>query len=111
MLGMSQEGLAECLSLTFQQIQKYEKGTNRISASKLFESAQAMGCQISYFFEGMPEEPVEGVVSQKEVAVSDFLHSTEGVQLAATFPRIRSARLRRRVLELVTTMADMDEVE
>ena len=104
-LGMSQEGLAEAIGLTFQQVQKYERGSNRISASKLYEISQALKCRVEYFFEGMQTEAPAVEISEVEADVHAFLMTTEGVQLAVSFPHIRDARYRRRILELVTTLA------
>jgi transcriptional regulator with XRE-family HTH domain len=107
-LGMSQEGLAETIDLTFQQVQKYERGSNRISASKLYEIARALKAPVAYFFEGYGQtEAVEGFSeSESEQFVHGFLMTTEGIELAEAFPRIKSAKLRRRVLELVRSLAE-----
>lgn len=110
-LGLSQEQLAAALGLTFQQVQKYERGANRISASKLYETARTLRVAISFFFEGLID-PVDGRADPLEAAaqrlVNDFLNTAEGVELAANFVKIGRARLRRRVLELVRAMADED---
>ncbi len=110
-LGMSQEGLAETIDLTFQQVQKYERGSNRISASKLYEIARALKAPVAYFFEGYGQtEAVEGFSeSESEQFVHGFLMTTEGIELAEAFPRIKSAKLRRRVLELVRSLAEDDD--
>lgn len=107
-LGMSQEGLAETIDLTFQQVQKYERGSNRISASKLWEIAKALKAPVAYFFEGYGEnEAVEGFSeSESEQFVHGFLMTTEGIELAEAFPRIRNAKYRRRILELVRALAE-----
>lgn len=110
-LGMSQEGLAETIELTFQQVQKYERGSNRISASKLYEISRALKAPVAYFFEGYGEtETVDGFSeSESEQFVHGFLMTTEGIELAEAFPRIKSPKLRRRVLELVRTLGEEDE--
>lgn len=110
-LGMSQEGLAETIDLTFQQVQKYERGSNRISASKLYEIGRALKAPVAYFFEGYGQtEAVEGFSeSESEQFVHGFLMTTEGIELAEAFPRIKSGKLRRRVLELVRALAEDDE--
>jgi transcriptional regulator with XRE-family HTH domain len=110
-LGMSQESLAEFIELTFQQVQKYERGSNRISASKLFEIAKALKAPIAYFFEGYGEnEAVEGFSeSESEQFVHGFLMTTEGIELAEAFPRIRNPKLRRRILELVRTLGEDED--
>ena len=109
-LGMSQEGLADSIDLTFQQVQKYERGSNRISASKLYEIAKALKAPVAYFFEGCGEsETVEGFSeSQSETVVHGFLMTTEGIELAEAFPRIKNAKHRRRILDLVRALADDD---
>lgn len=103
-LGLSQERLAEAVGLTFQQIQKYERATNRVSASKLWELSRALKTHVGYFYEGLTE--LEGEVQQ---SMHDFLLAPDGLELAANFPRI-DTRLRRRVLELVRAMVG-DEAE
>ena len=110
-LGMSQEGLAETIELTFQQVQKYERGSNRISASKLWEIAKALKAPVAYFFEGYGEnETVEGFSeSESEQFVHGFLMTTEGIELAEAFPRIKNAKHRRRILELVRSLAEDDD--
>lgn len=110
-LGMSQEALAEAIDLTFQQVQKYERGSNRISASKLYEIAKALKAPVTYFFEGYGEnEAVEGFSeSESEQFVHGFLMTTEGIELAEAFPRIKNAKHRRRILELVRALADDDD--
>lgn len=107
-LGMSQEGLADHLDLTFQQVQKYERGSNRISASKLYDISKALKTPVPYFFEGYGEgDGPEGFSeSASEQFVHSFLMTTEGIELAEAFPRIRSAKLRRRILDLVRTLAE-----
>ena len=107
-LNLSQETLATALELTFQQVQKYERGANRISASKLHEIAVTLKVPIQYFFEGYGDAPAaEGFSeSASEKFVHEFLMTSEGIELAEAFPRIQSAKFRRRVLELVKTLAD-----
>jgi transcriptional regulator with XRE-family HTH domain len=110
-LGMSQEGLADAIKLTFQQVQKYERGSNRISASKLHEISKVLKAPIGYFFEGIGEgEQAEGFSeSQSEQFVHGFLMTTEGIELAEAFPRIKNAKLRRRILELVRALAEDED--
>jgi transcriptional regulator with XRE-family HTH domain len=110
-LGMSQEKLAEKLGLTFQQVQKYERGANRVSASKLYQAAQALQAPISYFFEGLAEPGVETGTAPDptaERAVSAFLTTPEGLELASVFPRVRDASVRRQMLELVRAVVRAD---
>lgn len=108
-MGMSQERLAELLGVTFQQIQKYEKGVNRVAASRLFELASALGVGLAYFFEGLTAGAAQdGVAEEGQEFVYDMLASPEGQQLLQIFGQIRSAKVRRRVVELVRTLAEDD---
>ncbi|MCP4560896.1 MAG: helix-turn-helix transcriptional regulator [Bosea sp.] len=107
--GISQEKLGEALGLTFQQVQKYEKGTNRISASRLQQIAKMLGVPVAFFFEGAPsgEATAVGFADASSTAyVADFLSTSEGVQLSKAFVRIKSPRVRRRVIDLVEALAD-----
>lgn len=115
MLSMSQEKLGESLGITFQQIQKYEKGTNRIGASRLQHIARVLQVPVSFFFEDAPGSPGEGAPTGMSEApqtqyVVDFLQSAEGIQLNRAFVRIKNPKLRRRVIDLVRGMAG-DEAE
>jgi transcriptional regulator with XRE-family HTH domain len=110
MLGMSQEKLGESLGITFQQIQKYEKGTNRVGASRLQAIATILGVPVSFFFEDAPDMPtMPGGGFREDTATSyvvDFLNSAEGLQLNRAFVRIADAKVRRRVVDLVKALAD-----
>ncbi|WP_370526412.1 helix-turn-helix domain-containing protein [Caulobacter sp. RHG1] len=109
MLNMSQEHLADALKLTFQQVQKYERGANRVSASKLYEIAKTLQVPVSFFFDGLAD-PVtnesDDVGAAADRIVTDFLNTPEGMELAETFPKIGRGRVRRQVLDLVRAMAD-----
>ena len=106
-LGVSQERLAEDLGLTFQQVQKYERGANRVSASKLYEIARSLSVPVAFFFEGLTDPVSGGVAEQGAHAIlHDFLMTSEGVELASLFPMIRRPRIRRRILDLVRAMAE-----
>jgi transcriptional regulator with XRE-family HTH domain len=108
-LGISQERLAEALGLTFQQVQKYERAANRVSASKLFEIARALNANVSYFYEGLvAAEESEGVAAPSLDAQA-FLLMPEGAELAAMFPKLARARVRRKVVELVRVLAETDD--
>lgn len=108
LVGMSQEKLGEALSLTFQQVQKYEKGTNRIGASRLQQISQVLGVPVDFFFTDAPV-PGNGAGGFAEVSstayVADFLSTSEGVQLTKSFVRIRDPKVRRRIVDLVTALA------
>ena len=106
-LGVSQEKLAESIGLTFQQVQKYERAANRVSASKLWEMARALNTSVAYFYEGLGGETSPGSNLPKE-EVQDFLLTAEGMELAAAFPRISEPRVRRKILELVRAMGSDD---
>ncbi len=101
-LGMSQERLAEAIGLTFQQVQKYERASNRVSASKLWEIAKVLRTNVAYFYDGLEGE---GGLEPAMSATHAFLLTNEGMELAAAFPTI-PGRLRRKVLELVRMLAD-----
>ncbi|WP_458761437.1 helix-turn-helix domain-containing protein [Afipia sp. TerB] len=108
MLGMSQEKLGEALGLTFQQIQKYEKGTNRIGASRLQQISDIVQVPVSFFFEGGPSSAssVAGMEEAPSPAyVSDFLATSEGLALTKAFMRIADPKLRRSIVDLVEQMA------
>jgi transcriptional regulator with XRE-family HTH domain len=112
MLGMSQEKLGEALGITFQQIQKYEKGTNRIGASRLQHIARVLSVPVSFFFEdapGGPAQPAGMAESNSAQYVVDFLSSSEGLQLNKAFVRIKDAKLRRKILDLVRAVAGEQE--
>jgi transcriptional regulator with XRE-family HTH domain len=104
-LGISQERLAESIGLTFQQVQKYERAANRVSASKLWEMSRALAAPVGYFYEGLSDvvEPV-GFNTPRD-SMQDFLMTSEGIELAASFPKIPRGRVRRRILDLVRAMA------
>ena len=112
-LGVSQEKLADSIGLTFQQVQKYERAANRVSASKLWEVARALKTSIAYFYEGLGDPAQHGANSPDDGrdTVHDFLLTPEGMELATLFPRIRRARVRRRLLDLVRTMAEESEAD
>ena len=110
LLGVSQEQLADSLGLTFQQVQKYERGANRVSASKLYEIAKTLQVPVSFFFDGLAD-PMDGsendeIGQQAERIVQEFLTTPEGLELAEVFPKIGRGRVRRQVLDLVRAMAE-----
>ena len=108
MLGMSQEKLGEALGLTFQQVQKYEKGTNRIGASRLQQISGILQVPVSFFFDGAPTMnvlPDAGKGAPAPGYLSDFLTTSEGLALTKAFTRIKGSRLRRRIVDLVEEIA------
>jgi transcriptional regulator with XRE-family HTH domain len=113
LLGVSQERLAEQLGLTFQQVQKYERGANRVSASKLYEIARALQTSVAYFFDGLAETDGGAAASGALEGGAEFMHelvmTPEGLELAALFPKLKRGRVRRRVLDLVKALAEDEE--
>jgi transcriptional regulator with XRE-family HTH domain len=108
LIGMSQERLGELLGLTFQQVQKYEKGVNRIGAGRLFEVSRILGVPIDYFYEGVSASLGGQGFSENEASppVMEFVSSGEGLQLSLAFMKIKDTKLRKRVLDLVKQMAE-----
>jgi transcriptional regulator with XRE-family HTH domain len=107
MLGMSQEKLGERLGITFQQIQKYEKGTNRVGASRLQAMAAALEVPVSYFFpDSSPGADPIGMQEEGASFVMDFMSTSEGLELSRAFVKIRSTKVRRKVVELVRALAE-----
>ena len=111
-LGITQRAVADELGLTFQQVQKYELGTNRVSASKLFEIARFLDVPVTYFFDGLG--PLESTgrfddADTQERSIHDYLLTNEGAELAETFPRITRLRVRRQLLELIKVVADAEQ--
>ena len=114
MLGMSQEKLGEHLGITFQQIQKYEKGTNRIGASRLQAIARGLSVPPAFFFEDAPGVvPVAGNQGfdepQSASYVVDFLSSSEGLTLNKCFVRIKDAKIRKKIVDLVRSIAGEED--
>jgi len=110
-LKVSQQALAEALGLTFQQVQKYERGANRVSASKLFEIAAFLQTPLSSFFEGLePTQEGSEEASAQSAAVHAFLMSSEGIELATIMPRLRP-RIRRQLLMLTRVLAETTGAE
>jgi transcriptional regulator with XRE-family HTH domain len=114
MLGMTQEKLGEALGLTFQQVQKYEKGTNRIGASRLQQISRTLDVPPAFFFEGAPSfeaiaNPEPGRLGVAEDSntpyIADFLATAEGLQLNMAFARIHDPKIRKRIVDLVSSLA------
>ncbi len=112
MLGMSQTNVADALGLTFQQLQKYEKGANRISASRLQHLAHVFQVPVSFFFEGAPHVP-GGHHAQTDAPspqyVSDYLATSDGLHLTKAFMQIRDSKLRRSIVNLVEQIAETED--
>lgn len=119
LIGMSQEKLGELLGLTFQQVQKYEKGANRIGASRLFDISTILGVPVSYFFDDLPNtdtavRKTNGLAAAADVDAGpymmEFVSSAEGFQLVRAFTKITDPRVRKRMLELVKSLTGEEEV-
>ena len=108
MMGMSQEKLGDAIGLTFQQVQKYEKGTNRIGASRLQQISETLQVPVAFFFEGVPM-PAGSSTGNGTVAspayVADFLATSDGLALTKAFMQIKDSKLRRRIVDLVEGIA------
>jgi transcriptional regulator with XRE-family HTH domain len=111
LLGMSQEKLGEHLGLTFQQVQKYEKGVNRIGASRLFDLSRVLGVPVQFFYDEAPADLIDGSPSPgfaerpTESYVVEFLSTREGLELNKAFVKIADPHVRRAVVELVRSLA------
>jgi transcriptional regulator with XRE-family HTH domain len=113
LLGMSQEKLGEKLGLTFQQVQKYEKGINRIGASRLYDLAQVLGVPVQFFYEEAPLPEARGMGSENalvdgadEHSIVEFLRSRDGLELNRAFVRISDLKARRAIVDLVRSLAN-----
>ena len=107
-LGMSQTKLADAVGLTFQQIQKYEKGTNRISASRLQQFSNILDMPVSFFFEGGPGASSQRkmkTADQEIIHVSEFITSALGLELIKAFTKIKDAKVRRSIAVFIETLA------
>ena len=111
MLGMSQERLGDAIGLTFQQVQKYEKGINRIGASRLQQVGHVLNVPVEFFFEGAPNQTNglpdidgfgEGVTASY---VTEFMSTNEGIHLMQAFLRIKDVKIRRRIVDLIEVMS------
>jgi transcriptional regulator with XRE-family HTH domain len=113
MLEISQQKLGDALGLTFQQVQKYEKGTNRIGASRMQQLSQILEVPVAFFYEGAPSASVQSIASASALMnapspaiVTEFLSSPNGVALTRAFLKLGNERVQRRVVALVEEMAD-----
>jgi transcriptional regulator with XRE-family HTH domain len=117
LLGMSQEKLGEKLGLTFQQVQKYEKGINRIGASRLFDLAQVLGVSVQFFYDEAPVQETQRIAigslpaRPDEHSIVEFLRSRDGLELNRAFVRIADLKARRAIVELVRTLANEAQPE
>lgn len=110
LLGMSQERLGESMGLTFQQVQKYEKGVNRIGASRLFQISKILDVPVQFFFEEAPYSGEAGSAQgmaepESEAFILEFLNSREGLELNRAFVKIGDAKVRKSVVDLVRALS------
>ncbi len=119
LLGMSQERLGESLGLTFQQVQKYERGVNRVGASRLFDLSRVLDVPISFFFDDMPDalsasygvqghKRLGGLAESQEGFADDTLNRRETLELVRAYYRITDPAVRKRVFELIKSMGPVD---
>jgi transcriptional regulator with XRE-family HTH domain len=108
MLGMSQEKLGEAFGISFQQVQKYEKGANRISASRLQRAADVLGVAVPFFFEGTPDTQVPGYAESLPGHIDEFVSSRDGLRLIKAFAQIDNDEMRRSIVGLIQEIALRD---
>ena len=110
LIGMSQEKLGENLAVTFQQIQKYEKGSNRISASRLYDISRILDVPVQFFFDDIKDgngtKKSNGQEQSDDFRMIDFLSNADGAQLVRTFSGIEDAGIRRNIIDLVKSISD-----
>jgi transcriptional regulator with XRE-family HTH domain len=108
LIGLSQERMGEMLGLTFQQVQKYEKGVNRIGAGRLYQIADILSVPVSYFYEGFVGADKAHAANDDTATkpVMEFLSSGEGLQLTLAFMRIKDGKVRKRVIDLIKSLSD-----
>lgn len=117
MLRLSQTDLANRLGLTFQQVQKYERGANRVSASTLYEAAKVLQVSVGYFFDGLPATERDADAAESDAAtdltakVATLLALPEGLELVERFPAIQRGEARRQILALVKTLGTPQPTE
>jgi transcriptional regulator with XRE-family HTH domain len=106
LLGLSQSAFGQLVGLAFQQIQKYERGWNRISASRLYEFSYVLGVPVSYFFDQMPAAKIIHSREYASEKVENFLTKRETLELVRAFYKIRNARLRAHIISTVSILAE-----
>lgn len=106
-MKMSQEKLGDQLGVTFQQVQKYERGSNRVGASRLWKMSRVLDVPVGFFFDGLGEEGsvTEFSANDQLPIVYDFIRSTDGVSLAKAVSQIKNKAVRRQILELARSLA------
>ena len=118
LLGLSQEKLGEAIGLTFQQVQKYERGANRIGASRLYDLSRVLQVPVSYFFDEMSDEVAasspgqrRGMAQEQDTYEPDPMAKRETLELVRAYYRIKDPQVRRRVFDLAKALASADEAE
>jgi len=106
MVGMTQTELGDALKVSYQQVQNYEKGVNRISGSRLQQMANVLGVPVTFFLEGSPGQRQRVNSASSQDFIQEFLATSYGLALVRTFTRLSSAKLRRRIVNLVEAIAD-----
>jgi len=114
LMGMSQERLGDSMALTFQQVQKYEKGVNRIGASRLFQISKILDVPVQFFFEEAPDlaeaSAAPGMAEpESETFIIEFLNSREGLELNRAFSKISDAKIRKSIVDLVRALSATDK--
>src|SRR5215212_4366143 len=112
LVGVSQEKLGEACGITFQQIQKYEKGMNRMGASRLHQIARILQVPVEFFYEGAPSEAGSGGLTSADRSsrsMTDFLGTSEGLELVKAFMAVKDAKVRRRIVDLTKAVGAGDE--
>jgi len=112
-LNMSQEKLGEALGVTFQQVQKYERGTNRVGASRLWAISRVLDVPISFFYDGLENDfqYEQAAENDQMPIIYDFINSSDGVALAKAVSKIKNKAVRRQILELARSLAAGEEDE
>ncbi len=108
LMKMSQEKLGDQLGVTFQQVQKYERGTNRVGASRLWRISQVLDVPVSFFYDGLGEDAPQEEFAEGDQTpiVYEFINSTDGVSLAMAVSKIKHKAVRRQILELARSLAE-----
>lgn len=111
LLNMSQEKLGNALGVTFQQVQKYERGTNRVGASRLWSISRVLDVPIAFFYDGLNDDYEYSQVAENDQLpiIYDFINSTDGVELAKAVAKIKSKAVRRQILELARSLSESED--
>ncbi|UXN03808.1 MULTISPECIES: helix-turn-helix domain-containing protein [unclassified Bartonella] len=110
-IGLSQEKLGEQLGITFQQVQKYEKGTNRVGASRLQAIAETLEVPVSFFFEDVSNSELDEGFAEAEANPLEMVSSGEGLQLIRAFTNIKDPKVRRKIIDLAKALSQDDHLE